>query len=70
MFYIVKKCDTGLLETYNKRRKVFQWFYDSSNEGWKTESGAFRALCKLQKQSPKYFDGCTVFNTEETHSAK
>ena len=51
MFYIQRPTQSGF-ETWHKRRQVWQWFYDSSNRGWKTRGGAERALTKLAKRYP------------------
>ena len=48
------------LERWHKRRQVWQWFYDSSNPGWKTWGGAKRALAKLREEHPGEFDCARV----------
>lgn len=58
-FHIVR-LGYSQLERWHKRRHVWQWFYDSSNPGWKTRGGAERALAKLREQYPKEFSEARV----------
>ena len=56
MFYIVDpKRDAGMDHILHRTRLVWQWFHDSSNQPWKTEAGARRALEKLKKKYPNDF---------------
>jgi hypothetical protein len=57
MFHIYKPSDhPNLVEVYRRQRDTWQWFYDSSNTPWKTESGAKRALEKLKKKYKDFSD--------------
>lgn len=63
MFYIVETArDGGPNHVFHRGRRVWQWFYDGSNQPWKTESGANRALMKLKDRYPLEFRRCYVGN--------
>lgn len=64
MFYIQRPTQSGF-ETWHRRRKVWQWFYDGSNPGWKTRGGAERALTKLSKSYPRTMINAIVIGYEQ-----